>query len=280
MTLILSCLTKNTVFQISDRRLTNAACPSEVLDDERNKAVVVDGRIVFGYTGLSEIRGEKTDDWLARIVSKASTRDMSQVACQIRDAATEDFGRMRLPSQYKYQAFQGAGWFRLKGEEHLCPGIVTIDNGIDHQTGSWLPAPMSEFRVSSQFPSKMPGECVLNSVGFTPSIQEKSAIVRLLRKCVKHRRATPHAVQHALIISMRWLSSRNPTIGPGLMAVCLPKKSVEKSERTGQLMMLASAPNESTPTFVYVSATGLTTWFGPHFVGGGSVITGFQCGSL
>lgn len=280
MTLILACLTKDAVFQVSDRRLTKLVPPGEVVDDERNKAVLVNGRVVLGYTGLSEICGERADDWIARVISSDSTDDMARVAERIREAATKDFDRMRLPPQLKYHAFQGVRWFRLKGEADLRPGIMTIDNGIDQGTGSWLPSPLKEFRVSTQFPESTPGGCILYSVGVAPSPGEKGAVVRLVRKCVKHRRATFGTVVYALVRSMRWLSSRNPLIGAGVMAVCLPKRSVEASEASGGVIMVAGPPMESTPTFLYVSATGSTTYFGPHFVAGAAVITGFEVAPL
>ena len=54
MTLILDCIARDAVFQVSDRRLTGAYGGTAV-DDQSNKAVVVDGRIVFGYTGLASL---------------------------------------------------------------------------------------------------------------------------------------------------------------------------------------------------------------------------------
>lgn len=59
MTLILDCIARDAVFQVSDRRLTDAY-GGTVVDDQSNKAVVVDGRVVFGYTGLATIDGQRT----------------------------------------------------------------------------------------------------------------------------------------------------------------------------------------------------------------------------
>jgi hypothetical protein len=36
-----------------------------VKDDESNKAVLIDGRMAYGYTGIAEVGGIRTDDWLA-----------------------------------------------------------------------------------------------------------------------------------------------------------------------------------------------------------------------
>lgn len=204
MTLILTCLTARNVYQLSDRRLTRISCPEDIIDDERNKAVFV-GRVSFGYTGLGEIGKERTNNWLARVISEGPTDDMAQVTERIRTAASMAF--RSLSKKYRHHAFQGAGWFRLKGEEdRLSPGIITVHNSIDEQTGGWLSESFDEFRTATQFPSKLVGGCVLNSVGVIPTAPEKDAVVRLIRKCVKHRTSTPATVINALIISMRWLS--------------------------------------------------------------------------
>ena len=62
MTFVLSCVTPEYVYQVSDRRLTwlNGAQRGHVVDDERNKSVLVDGRIAFAYTGLAEIGADHT----------------------------------------------------------------------------------------------------------------------------------------------------------------------------------------------------------------------------
>jgi hypothetical protein len=79
---------------------------------------------------------------------------------------------------------------------------------------------------------------------------------------------------------MLWLSSRHATIGAGLIAVCLPKKAAEESERSDNFFLYAGAPSSATATFMYVSATGLLTCFGPHLVAEGVALTDFQGGSL
>lgn len=134
-----------------------------------------------------------------------------------------------------------------------------------------------EFRTSTQFPSLFPGGCILNSVGVTPTAEEQGAVVRLVRKCVKHRTSTPATVVKALIISMRWLSRRHPRIGSSLQAISLPQKSVEEWERTGRFVLLAAPPNDLTATVAYISPAGALTWFGPNIASEG-VVTSVKVG--
>ena len=52
MTLVLTALTQHEVIQVSDRRFTYLSGGSVVRrDDEKNKAVLFCGRLMFGFTG-------------------------------------------------------------------------------------------------------------------------------------------------------------------------------------------------------------------------------------
>src|SRR4051812_26726217 len=112
MTLVLSCLTDDVVYQVSDRRLTTFEVPRRIMDDNSNKAVFVGGRVAFGYTGISHIENQRADTWLLGVVRTQDTNNMSATAEAIREAATRAFRRMPVASRYKRHAFQGVGWFR------------------------------------------------------------------------------------------------------------------------------------------------------------------------
>jgi hypothetical protein len=206
MTLILACLTPNTVYQVSDRRITELLRPSKVKTDEQNKAVMIDSRFVFGYTGPSEIGSERTDSWLAKVISQSDTNDMAAVAHHIRESANRAFQKLTGPKKDRRCAFQGVGWLRLQGESDFSPASLTIHNAIDPLTGMWLAEPKDEFQLNKRWPSDFPDYCLLESVGVIPSLAEKDAVFRLVRRCVKRQKCAPLAVREALIRSLRWLS--------------------------------------------------------------------------
>jgi hypothetical protein len=282
MTLVLDCFARDAAFQVSDRWLTDPE-RGAVVDDQTNKAVVVNGRVVFSYTGLARIEGQRTDEWLARAIADGPTEDMAAVARRVADKATVAFRRLNCESRFKRHAFRGTGWFRLKNEDWFSPGLITVHNAFDHNTGHWLSQPLNEFKVASYFPSKLPGGCFIRNVGVTATAEERSAVMRLVRKCANHPKATKRAVLDALVMAVQWLSKhRNyKTIGPSLMAICLPRSCVEKLDGTGAFVMFTGKPEDSAPTFLYVPAKGTTPIsFGPIFVGGQIILTGFQGGSL
>ena len=150
MTLILSCLTPSAVYQVSDRRITNLLPPGDVMDDEQNKAVMIGSRFAFAYNGLSEIAGECSDTWLARVISESDTNDMAAVVNHIRTSANDAFQRITGPKKNRRHAFHGVGWLRLKGESDLSPASLTIHNAIDPLTWMWLPEAKDEFQLNTQ----------------------------------------------------------------------------------------------------------------------------------
>jgi len=247
-----------------------------------NKAVLVNGNIVFGYTGISRIDNVKTDDWLARVAATSGIPDMKKVALGIRDEATQAFKKMRFGGQYKRHAFQGAGWFSKDGDT-LVPGILTIENALDFTRNEWLPYARADFRLSSAAYKLSRNEFIVTSVGKTISPAEKNAVYQLLRKCTHRKRNRHIAITDALVLSMRWLSCRyepNSSIGRNLMAVSLPRVASEVLEKTGVFSAFSMPGNEISATFLDILETGRAGRYGPHYVTNGVIISGFNCTPL
>ena len=280
MTLILSCINKDTIYQISDRRLIQLQEPYSVVDDESNKAVLLDGRIAFGYTGLASLGGVRTDEWLMKVLLEGSNEDFGLTIDRIKSRANSEFHKLNIPKQFKRHAFQAVGWFRMKTKGVYKPGIVTIHNALDHNTGNWLPEARPEFSVDARIRGKKDPKLIIRSVGVNPTNKENEVIFRNMRKISKHSSTNIGTVENAFISSLRWLSSRHKEIGPGLISICLPKNAVEQIDKTGDVLILAGSPLENKPTFNYISATNVKEIFGPIAVLGGSSFTNFRAGSL
>lgn len=283
MTLILTCLTDDCAYQVSDRRLTSFDPPRSPIDDEANKALLVSGRVIIGYTGISKVNGENTDLWLTRIAASVGSTDMGAISRKIRDEATSAFKLMNFASRYKRHAFQGAGWFSDPERPTLRPGIVTIHNALESGTLAWLPYARTSFDLVTNFPRIGSAQFHLTSVGLTPTPAERGAIFQLVRKCVHRRLRRQESILNALVLSMRWLHNRyqpNSPIGPNVMAVSLPKVAAERVAKTGEFMALAGGPVAGTATFLDINISGRTEVFGPHVVHGGTAMTGFTAGPI
>ena len=123
MTLVLSCATREFLFQVSDRRLTSLVSKA-IIDDEANKAVLVGSRMAFGYTGLAYVGTERTDLWLTRVAADGSTLDLAKVCERIRERASKGI------SSSSQHAFVGIGWTRSLVSSPFPPAY------------GWTPAPI------------------------------------------------------------------------------------------------------------------------------------------
>lgn len=92
MTLIISCVTKDRVYQVSDRQLTSLDS-GETVDDNANKAVLV-GNMAFGYTGLAKIGTTRTDIWFASAAAEEAPRDALAMYSRVCGRATNAFKDM------------------------------------------------------------------------------------------------------------------------------------------------------------------------------------------
>jgi hypothetical protein len=280
MTLVLTCFTDDCVYQVSDRRLTSFLPPHSAIDDEANKAVLVDGRVAFGYSGRSDINGQRTDLWLTKTLTSVGGGDMGAYTRRLTDEATREFSAMRVADRFKRHAFQGVGWFTDPAHpSRLRPGAVIVENALDAH-GGWLPRARSAFRCSTAFrsPPFNRSQFALTAIGNKPHPGDFHFVWRLLQKCVQRRSRREDAVLNAMVGAMRWFHFRTgpySPIGPNLMAVILPRMAAERTAQTGQMFALSSGPLPNVATFLDINTSGRTERYGPHFVMGGGAATNF-----
>jgi hypothetical protein len=80
VTYILSCITDDVVYQVSDRRFTSFEPPYDIVEDS-NKAVLYENRMVFAYSGISHVGTVRTDEWLAKVLSARPPGGRGGSAC-------------------------------------------------------------------------------------------------------------------------------------------------------------------------------------------------------
>lgn len=269
MTLVLSCLTERFVLQVSDRRLTNVVSGRPV-PGEFNKAVGFTNKITFAYTGLAEIDGEDTDEWLANAL--ASGDDESEGLDAVRDRATPAFTRLSAPLALKAHAFVGVGWDRVPKYGGWVSLICWVSNVMD-AGGRWQPPPRDEFELHlSHMPSTARGHAVaLSVVGQRLTRTEHARLMRDLRRYDEHGLG-PAAFSDRLVKQVRAVAARNPTVSPEIMISAIPLLP-EKFE-SGELMALSARPTLETQSFSYIPAEGRAeVGLAPRFAfpGGGQV---------
>lgn len=292
MTFILSCVTHDAVFQVSDRRLTSFAPPHEPIDEEANKATLHDGNLVLGYTGISLVDGQRADRWLANTLAKHCSNSIDQTLAGLREEATAAFARMKIDRRYKRHAFHGIGWFNTEKDPYLRPGIITVTNFFDRPTKRWLSVAKDEFESSLWGLSGFEGlhgpriqrhQFYVTSVGTQPSPAEQATIFSVLRSCAHRDRGRSRVMLQAMVMATRWLSTRyepNSPIGRNLLAVALPRRAVERQLATGGIATISSGPEDEAATFLSVPEFQRAEHYGPNFVVRGCAMVDFRAGPL
>ncbi len=195
MTLVISCATQEYILQVSDRRLTNAHTGG-VVEDQSNKAVLFSGRVVFGYTGLAELEGERTDEWLARVLlpgCETMRETLEVVKAKATEAVRSASGR--LTQSQKRVAIVGLGWFRLREGEELRAVFNVVSNCMDREA-NWLDEANEEFEVHA-WPLRAHDLHSVHIAGQNLLPQESASTRRSIRRCLAHR-AGPRALGRVL----------------------------------------------------------------------------------
>lgn len=137
MTLILTALTRQTIVQVADMRLTNTRT-GRVVDDSSAKMVVYGGRFLFSYTGPACMGSEPTARWLATVL--AGVTDPGNLLETLAKEAQKVI--KTYPPAQRHLAIVGAGW--LDSGNGVSPAYLQVAN-YDFATRALFP----EMRPSS-----------------------------------------------------------------------------------------------------------------------------------
>jgi hypothetical protein len=104
MTLILTAMTRNSIVQVSDMRLTNNAT-WEVVDEATAKTVVYEGRAMWSYTGPACMGNQPTATWLAGLLADNGVDRVVDAIGRSADAILR-----RYPEHARRFAVVAVGW--------------------------------------------------------------------------------------------------------------------------------------------------------------------------
>lgn len=263
MTLIISCVTQNHVVQVSDRRLTWITGPNagQVADDNKNKAVIVCNRLAIGYTGLAEIAGSKTDEWLLDVVREVLPYNPLQISKAIAKSATKDFRKILLPSDKKTHTFLVSGWAKFSTQDtRLTPFNSFISNTLDDR-GEWTSQARDTFVILTIHLADLPFE--LQMVGRPVKPKLLNDLTRQIRNYVERERGSEGYIQ-MLASAIRTMSKSDPLIGRNLMAVSLPRVALEQN--IGVAIPLALPLPRDAVTALYLPESGDgSVLYAPHY---------------
>lgn len=298
MTLTISLLTPDCIYQASDRRFTTFARGKRTgLYDYENKAVVWRLRLAFTFTGLGElgpVGSERTDRWLAETLSDAEVepnpettpRDQAWLIERLCEEATLKF-RSRplsgLPAKARRCAFVGVGWAKFSGEPSFTPYRTLVSNFHEARDSDMklveLPNARGEFRA---FTRKL-GSDEGGSVEAYPDAMssERALALRDELRDATGKGADDRVITQIMGETIRERSRYNNLIGRGLLITVIPRAAVEVASGGNAGIFISGPANPSSATFLYVPAQSWETIaYGPIYVGRGVVISDFKAGPL
>ena len=273
MTQVAVALDASNVVMVADRRLTNLST-GDLVDDETCKMVVQGRRLAWAYTGLANVkpapRGE-TGLWLWERLTGRAARPVIDDLQRVRHEATQVFSRIaHLGPRAKPHAFVAAGW----DDEEEVPFAASISNALlENQV--WADRASKEF-VIRRFRLEEGGRALF-VYGQPPNAAGHAVLARAHHTL--DGAATGEQVLAILIQFVRANASTNPAIGPGLLAIVLPRTAVGAS---GGFNLLSpntdvggTQPAEG-PIATYVpSGSEERKLYAPHYVEPGRAIAGF-----
>lgn len=268
MTLIVSMIAQDVVFQVSDRRVTmiEADGSRTTRDEPATKAVVFCNRAVFGYTGHAVVDRKPTNDWIADQLK--DVEDLGEGFDRMR-------GRLNRIWERRWYRRSGVGvtitasGFKLEPDGSTTPYYAVVSNEI--KDGQWVTEPRNRFEwhVSTAPPNVM--------AIFASPIGWLSAERRQRLWTDVHSAPSLDAAIGAVAESIREVAADHMEVGNDLMVSVLPQSTVRDNPST---VLTGGPPGDGSPTFHYLPSDGDPVVYGPTYVCGGSVMTDFTVGPI
>jgi hypothetical protein len=264
MTLIACAMTKDHAAMVGDRRLIFT--DGRVADDNRNKLVVCEGNVVFGYTGLAHLGGVYTDQWLLERLAKLTRERLDDklqtLARQVRDAVAR---RGDVPRNQRRIAILGIGFGQGSQEEQLRPFFCLISN---FHGENWRAQQSSFEGIRLLCRPLSQGETLAyESVGQELTMDQEQLVRRRMSRLSERARLSGRTIIPILAAAIRGVARHNAHVGRHLLAVAIPRNSV----KLGSFALTAGTGNEDNMTFLYLpdgSSTGMH--YGPAATAGGT----------
>jgi len=175
MTLIVSYISHQGVILASDRRITWVRKGvSDSYEDSENKAIVLAGTFLMGYTGFARLGGVKTEQWVCDQLGSEEPSNYFKILAQESTEAVAALGQETKDSGHAFVAvgFANTPYSPDKPE----PVGVTISNALGESYGSWEPG--DKFKITRTSPLANDNDIRLNAVGIAPrlSVIERPSI--------------------------------------------------------------------------------------------------------
>jgi hypothetical protein len=217
MTLVVAYADPDYVALASDRRITWTFPdrPDEPWEDVENKAVLLHGQFLLGYTGNARLGGLRTEQWITQTLAGADPQSLlSRLGYETGTVLAPAFDA----GQDTSHAYGAAGFLGTSRDEAR-PVIVEISNALD-ASGRWVP-PSREFKLRSHELGQRP--MLLCTYGQEVRPTHKSAYERRIREYRKNHPDKIVGVLEAMIELIRDVAEGNRYVSSSVSVAVLPR---------------------------------------------------------
>jgi hypothetical protein len=209
MTLILTAMTRRSVIQVADMRLTNVRT-GKVEDEATAKMVAHAGRFVLSFAGPASMGREPTARWMARVLS--GVHDPGEILAALGESA----GRIvrQYPPNIRGLAIVGAGWSGEPGRPE--PTYIQLTN-FEFESGALLPG----FRAS-RVELKPNEKVLLLSAGVPLPETRVSEVQQLMRRRAGRREERPAEFVAMMLRLARSVAIGRRTVGTRFLVASIP----------------------------------------------------------
>ncbi|WP_322769242.1 hypothetical protein [Frankia sp. Cr1] len=223
MTLVMSCISKEYAILASDRRITwlkKGTPPNR--EDTENKAIVLCGRFLMGYTGLARLGGVKTEQWVAETLFNVSPSDYFRVLAENSRSAV---AALKLPIQESGHAFVAVGFGSARSSPgDLQPVGIMVSNALGNGYGIWRPR--AGFDITRTTPLADPHDFRISAIGKVPTRAATDEAVDLIRRYRKRHRSCVLGVAQVLVNLIRTVAAKHEWVGSDISISVLPRQAV------------------------------------------------------
>lgn len=172
MSLVITTVSRDSVVQVSETRLSSLRDRSPLCDDQRKSIVVVGKytRFVLGWVGLArepKYSKHDTGQWLREALCAIDAVELpiDRIAAALTGLATQHFGSLPLSAKDKRCQFVLGGWSTASGQQTPFTYVIyndlifngaSEDRGQQVLTASGTAAPHFMYSISSFTPIKRP----------------------------------------------------------------------------------------------------------------------------
>jgi hypothetical protein len=209
VTLILTAMTRRSVIQVADMRLTNVRT-GRVEDESTAKMVAYAGRFVLSFAGPASMGREPTGAWMTRVLS--GVHEPSEILGALAESAERIV--KHYPPHVRGLAVVGAGW---SGEPDRPEPVYIQLTNFDFGSGALLP------RFQTSRAELKPNEKVLLlSAGVPVSETLVSEVQQLMRRRAGRRDERPAELVAMMVKLARSVAFGQRTVGTRFMVTSIP----------------------------------------------------------